>query len=151
MTLNHQNNIRIKLFSQNYTETRYYTRYYWFYLFKNQIFIHSTIKLTFDLENELESLKEYQKRTLLSKSHTNNVLHVFLFAFAKYFFVILPFKLTYWPWKWPREWPWIIKISHFHSFDLWPWITAAILRKPSGGNVYTQQIQEREGMDFQFI
>ena len=28
---------------------------------------------------------------------------------------------------------------------------AAILIKPSGGNVYTQQIMEREGMDFQII
>ena len=28
---------------------------------------------------------------------------------------------------------------------------AAILKKPSGGNVYTQRILEREGMDFQFI
>ena len=28
---------------------------------------------------------------------------------------------------------------------------AAILKKPSGGNVYTQQILKRESMDFQFI
>ena len=28
---------------------------------------------------------------------------------------------------------------------------AAILKKPSGGNFYTQRILEREDMDFQFM
>ena len=44
------------LFSQNYTETRCYNLLY-MYLLKNHVFTHSTFKLTFDLENDLD----YQK------------------------------------------------------------------------------------------
>ena len=55
ITLNHQNNIRIELSSQNYTETRYYIGITICLFVENHIFTHSTFKLTFDLENDLES------------------------------------------------------------------------------------------------
>ena len=60
MTLNHQNNIRNELFSENYTKTRYHNL---LYLLKNHIFTHSSFKLSFDLQNALESSKEYKKKS----------------------------------------------------------------------------------------
>ena len=175
MTLNNQNNIKTEFSSQNFTDMGYYTSHNLFHLLKNNFICHLTFKLTLDLENDLESSKKYQKRMLKSKSHKNDVSHLFLFAFAKiHFFVILIFKLTFWPWKLPWKWPWIIIIISEIDYQvkitlkrgitlitsficrkvvfslIWPSIMVAILKKPSGDNVYTQRMLEWESMNFYF-
>ena len=80
----------------------------------------------YDLEDDIESPKQYNKWIVRSTSHEKEVLHMFLALLVRNdIFAYLTLKLIFWPWRWL----WTIKIISEMDCSvkiIWTWDTTLV-------------------------